>query len=319
MVPNTRRDFLRQAAVVGWGLALAPYASLAEGQQPTAETPTGPIDLAIARWDPAAVEQADLQAVATQLTEHAMANLGGMGRFVNRGDTVWVKPNIGWNRAPELAANTNPDVVATLVRLCLAAGAKQVKVGDFTCHPARQSYVTSGVAAAAEAAGATLVYLDERRFKEYDIGGKRLQKWPVWPDMVKADLVINVPIAKHHGLSKLSLAMKNYMGVVGEDRGRWHQDLATCLCDITAFMKPRLSLLDAVRVLTNHGPQGGNPADVAMKYTSAASTDIVALDAFGAELMGAKAHRMAWIRAAHEAGLGNMNYRELALREAVVS
>jgi uncharacterized protein (DUF362 family) len=276
-------------------------------------------DMTIARWGAEAVADSELGPAASRLTEQALSALGGIGRFVSRGDVVWVKPNMGWNRGPELAANTNPHVVATLVRLCLDAGAKKVKVGDNTCHQAKQCYAKSGVAAAVAEAGGEMVFLDDRRFKDVEVGGERIDKWPVYTEIIESDLVINVPVAKHHGLSRVSLCMKNYMGVIGGRRNAWHQDLAACLRDITAFMKPRLCVLDATRVLTAHGPQGGNVSDVKRLDTVAAGTDIVALDAFGAELLGHDPREIQTVRLAHEAGLGQIDYRELAIREVVVS
>jgi uncharacterized protein (DUF362 family) len=278
-----------------------------------------PPEMSIARWGAEMVADSELEPVARRLTHEALANLGGVGRFVGKGDLVWIKPNIGWNRAPQLAANTNPHVVAALVRLCLEAGAKKVKVGDNSCHKASQCYPRSGIAEAVEGAGGEMVYLDERRFREARIGGDRLTTWPVYPAILDSDLVINVPVAKHHGLSRVSLGMKNLMGVIGGRRNAWHQDLPACLCDITAFMKPRLTVLDAIRVLTAHGPQGGNTADVKRLDTVAASTDIVALDAFGAELLGHEPATIETVRAAHEAGLGQIDYRGLEVREVVVS
>lgn len=313
-MPNrTRREFLKRAAVVGGGMALAPYASWAE--EGAAADPA----MSIVRWGGDPVEDEGVDALAERLTRRAVAELGGMGRFVVRGDVVWIKPNIGWNRAPELAATTNPGVVAALVKMCLDAGAKKVKVGDHTCHDARQSYRSSGIEAAAKEAGADVVQLDDNRYREMKIGGGRLDKWPLYPEIVESDLVINVPIVKHHGLSKATLCMKNYMGVIGGNRGSWHQDLPSCLVDITAFMKPRITVLDAVRLLTAHGPQGGNPMDVERRNTVAAGTDIVALDAFGAELLGFGPPAIATIRAAEAAGLGTADYRSLAPTEATES
>ncbi|MFH1278081.1 MAG: DUF362 domain-containing protein [Candidatus Eisenbacteria bacterium] len=310
----TRREFLRTAAALGGGVALAPYASWA-AEDGAAANP----GMSIIRWGGDPVEDPGVDAMAERLTRRALGDLGGMGRFVGRGDVVWIKPNIGWNRAPELGATTNPGVVAALVKMCLDAGAKKVKVGDHTCHDARQSYRSSGIEAAAKEAGADVVQLDDNRYREMKIGGERLDKWPLYPEIVETDLVISVPIVKHHGLSKATLCMKNYMGVIGGNRGSWHQDLPACLVDITAFMKPRLTVLDAVRVLTAHGPQGGNPADVERRNTVAAGTDIVALDAFGAELLGFGPSAITTIRAAEEAGLGTADYRSLAPSESAES
>ena len=229
MSGSTRRDFLKTSALIGGGLMTADFAALTRAAFAADTLPT----MAIARWDEALLASADLALAAVGLTEAAVASLGGMERFVNKGDTVWVKPNIGWNRRPELAANTNPEVVGTIVRLCLAAGAKTVKVGDHPCHPARQAYRNSGIAEAAEAAGGKMVYLDEKRFQDMTLGGQYLDKWPIYLEVAEADLVINIPILKHHGLTKCSLAMKNYMGVIGGNRSAWHQNMDDCVADIT--------------------------------------------------------------------------------------
>lgn len=273
-----------------------------------------PPDMTIARWggEPEASASS-----ASRLTQKAIDGLGGMKRFVHRGDVVWVKPNIGWNRAPEFAANTHPDVVATLVALCLQAGARKVKVGDYPCNEARQSYENSRIAPEAKARGADIVYLDRDRFRRMKIAGRRLKEHPVYPEIVECDLVINVPVCKHHSSTKVTLCMKNYMGVV-DDRRLFHQDLSTTIADITQFMKPRLCVLDATRVLTAHGPTGGDLKDVKTLNTVAAGIDIVALDAFGCELLGHKAADIATVKLGAEYGLGTMDYRSLRLKELQV-
>ena len=318
MSDPTRRDFLKTSALVGGGLLAAESLVLREAALAASTPPV----MSIARWDEAAlpqIDQAGLADVAVKLTQTAVESMGGMGRFVNKGDTVWIKPNIGWNRRPELAANTNPDVVATLVRLCRDAGAKTVKVGDHPCHPARQAYRNSGIAKAAEAAGGKMVYLDKKRFQEMPIEGEYLQKWPLYVEVIDADLVINVPVLKHHGLTKVSMAMKNYMGVIGGNRGAWHQNMDACLADITQFMKPRICVMDAVRVLTDHGPQGGDPKDVDVRGIVAASTDIVALDALGASLLGHEPAAITNIAAAAARGLGTMDFSSLNPVEKILS
>ncbi len=303
----TRRDFLKASALLGGGALLADLSSLSNLVLAAAPPPA----MSIARWENAALANADLATVATRLTETAIASLGGMERFVRKGDVVWVKPNIGWNRRPELAANTNPDVVATLVRLCREAGAKTVKVGDFPCHPARQAYRNSGIAKAVKEAGGKIIYLDKKRFRDVELGGERLKTWPLHVEVTEADLVINVPILKHHGLTKATMAMKNYMGIIGGNRGSWHQHMDVCLTDITQYMKPRLTVLDAVRVLLDHGPQGGDPQDVEVRGIVAAGTDIVAIDALGATLLGHEPRDIGYIPAAEARGLGTSDYRSL--------
>jgi len=277
--------------------------------------------ICIAKWTgdkPAGNSQIDK--VAAQLAEKAIEGLGGMGRFVSRGDVVWVKPNIAWDRTPELAANTNPAVVAAIVRLCFDAGAKTVKVGDNPCHQPEKTYVSTGIPAAAKAVGAQIVRVDRRRFRQTAIKGERVKSLLMYPEILDADVLINVPVGKHHRRAGLSLCMKNHMGVM-DNRQPFHQAIADCVADLTRFMQPRtaLNVLDCVRVLNDHGPAGGDPADVLVKTTVAAGVDPVALDAFGAELMGRKPQDIESVVKGDEVGLGTMNYRSLAPREIAVS
>lgn len=310
----SRRDFIVQSTVAGttvWGAErLLTQESEAAGSDAT---------MAIAKWNGEGTpDDAELKRIAVELTEKAVAGIGGMKRFVSQGDVVWVKPNMGWDRTPDLAANTNPDVVATLVRLCLAAGAKTVKVGDNPCDLAEKCYRASGIADAAREAGAEIVFLDRRRFRETQIGGKRMKSVPLYPEIMECDLILNVPVIKHHGQANATMCMKNYMGVM-EERRLVHQDIPACLVELTRFFKPRVCVLDGIRILKNHGPKGGDPNDVELKTAVAAGTDIVALDAWGAELMGVKPSSIGSIVAGDKAGLGTMDYRSLNPREIMIS
>jgi uncharacterized protein (DUF362 family) len=276
-------------------------------------------DMSIARWTGAKqLDAKQFQNAAVKLTEKAIEALGGMNRFVSNGSTIWIKPNIAWDGTPESAANTNPDVVATLVRLCLAAGAKKVKVGDNPCDIAGKTYEKSGIAAAAKAAGAEVVFLDPTRFREAEIKGERLKTVSICPEIIECDLVINVPVAKHHRLSTATVCMKNYMGVI-DKRPTLHQEMPTCLADLTRYMKPQLCVLDAMRILMAHGPKGGKLDDVQTTTTVAAGVDIVALDALGAELLGKKPTDIGTIVKGAEVGLGKIDYRSLALRELAIA
>ncbi len=305
----SRRDFLKQSAVAG-AITLG-GAAWAENAAESLE----PLDMAIARWKGG---ESSVAEIAVKLTEQAMEALGGMKRFVSTGDVVWVKPNIGWDRTPEQAGNTNPDVIKTLVRMCLEAGAKKVKVGDNPCNPAEKTYVSSKIAEYAGAAGAEIVYLDSRRYRDMEIGGERLKKHPVYPEIVECDLVISVPVTKHHSATKMTNCMKNYMGVV-DKRQIFHQDLPTCITDITAFMKPRLAVMDAVRILTANGPTGGDLKDVRQANTIAAGIDLVALDAFGAELLGHDPKTIETVMTGEKRGLGVSDYHSLKLTELDVA
>jgi uncharacterized protein (DUF362 family) len=245
----------------------------------------------------------------------AVDELGGIRRFVARGDVVVVKPNAGWDRTPEFAATTNPEVVAALVRLSLEAGAKRVKILDYPVNDARRCYRQSGILDAATAAGAEVVYPDSRKFRDMKIGGGTIKSWPMYTEVVEADRIINVPIAKTHGTSTLTLGMKNWMGVMGGWRGRIHQRIHESLVDVSLFLKPSLVVLDAVRILTDNGPQGGDLADVKRLDTVIAGADQVAVDAYGATLFGIKGADIGFIRLGHEAGLGTMDLARLRMKK----
>ncbi|HOJ60238.1 MAG TPA: DUF362 domain-containing protein [bacterium] len=274
--------------------------------------------MSIARYKESPTEKDAIQEEAEKLTRAAIDALGGMARFISKGDVVWVKPNIGWDRPAELAANTNPDVVATLVKMCYEAGAKQVHVSDNTCNDQKRTFVRSGIQKAAEEAGARVYFLDPRKYKKMAINGKTIKEWEIYADMVEADKLINVPIVKHHGLCEVTLSMKNLMGVIGGARNRYHQDIDNSLPDLAAFVKPDLVVLDAIRVLTRNGPVGGNPSDVARKDLVAAGTDQVALDAFGATLLGHKPEDIGHIKEAAVRGLGTLDYASLSPKELTV-
>jgi uncharacterized protein (DUF362 family) len=246
------------------------------------------------------------------LVERALADLGGMARFVSRGDTVVVKPNIAWDRLPEHAATTNPDVVATIVRLCAAAGARSVIVTDVSCNEAEACFERSGIAAAAKAAGAEVVLPHPRFFTRVDLKGGTLGEWPVLEPFLDANKLINVPIAKHHSLTGVTLGMKNWYGLIGGDRNRLHQRIHESIVDLTAFAKPTLTVMDAFRVLVRNGPTGGDVDDVEMKRTVVASVDPVAVDAYAAlAWWGLAAPRIRYLRIAEERGLGRMDFASL--------
>jgi uncharacterized protein (DUF362 family) len=298
-----RRDFLKSAAITGAALALPTALDPILTRLGAAEK----TDLAVARGTPPA-----------GITRAAVDALGGMKRFVSRGDVVVVKPNIGWDRTPEYAANTNPEVVAALVGLCLEAGAKTVKVFDHPVTDARRTYKQSGIADAAAAAGASVTFIDDRKFKDMRINGRSLKSWPLYTEVFDADKVINVPIAKTHGISGLTLGMKNWMGVMGGWRGRIHQRVDESIVDLAMFIKPALTILDAVRILTANGPQGGNLADVRRLNMVIAGTDAVAVDAYGATLFGMKPAELGCVRIGHELGLGSMDLGGIKIRRITV-
>lgn len=253
------------------------------------------------------------------ITRAAVDAVGGMSSFVSKGDVVVVKPNIGWDRKPEQAANTDPIVVATLVTMAFEAGAKKVKVFDNTCNTERRCYERSGIEEAAKGAGADVFFTEERKFKKVNLKGEKLKEWPVYKDALDADKIINVPVAKHHTLARLTLSMKNFMGLVGGSRNLLHQSLDLNIVDLTAYFKPTLTVLDAVRILTANGPQGGNLKDVETRNTVAASTDPVAIDSFGATLFDMTGEQLGYVREGFERGLGEMDLTKVDIVEKSLS
>jgi len=325
MAQIDRREFIRTGVLAGAGgllgsqglWAILSGRSVALGLQPPAPSPQPP-SLTIAHYKSSPVEPDGIAEEAKRLTRQALEALGGMNRFVSKGNIVWVKPDIGWDRRPEQAATTNPDVVATLVEMSYQAGAKKVLVSDNPCNPARLSFPRSGIQQAAEKAGAEVIFLDERKFRKMSVNGKVLKQWEVYQDVVEADHLINVPIAKNHNLCLATLGMKNLMGVIGGPRNRLHQDLGGTLADLAAFIKPRLVVLDAIRVLTANGPVGGNLADVKRKDTLVAGVDQVAVDAVGATLLGYKPASIGYIAEGNARGLGTLNFNSLSPKQVEV-
>ncbi|MCA9641166.1 MAG: DUF362 domain-containing protein [Polyangiaceae bacterium] len=249
------------------------------------------------------------------LVRLAVEALGGMKRFISRGDIVSIKPNIGWDRQPAHAANTNPLVVAAVVKMVFDAGASKVIVTDASCNEPNRCFQRSGIWRAAHSLGATVIIPAEHRFREMRMRGDVLDQWPVYTPLVNADKVINMPVAKHHNLSKYTAAMKNWYGVLGGRRNRLHQNINTSIADLATFMRPTLTVVDATRVLMRNGPQGGNIDDAKDMHQVIASLDQVAVDAYGCTLIGEKPENVEYLKLGHERGIGNMNWKELRVVE----
>jgi uncharacterized protein (DUF362 family) len=238
--------------------------------------------------------------------------LGGIRRFISPGETVVVKPNIAWDRTPEQAANTNPQIVAEVVRLCREAGAAKVIVTDVSTNEARRVYQRSGIAEAARSAGAEVILPEERGFREVNLGGDILTTWPVFEPFLTPDRVINIPIAKHHSLTGATLGMKNWYGILGGQRHRLHQRIHETLADLAQFMRPTLTIIDAYRVLIRNGPVGGSLGDVELHKTIIAGTDPVALDAYAAKAFwDLDSDRLRYLRIAEQRHLGSTDLQKV--------
>ncbi len=293
-----RRNFLKNIAVGSLALNIKPNIF--------AQTPSRP-DLAVIKGESPSL-----------VTKEAISALGGMNRFISNGDRVLVKPNIGWDRKPEQAACTNPEVVKTIVELCLEAGAKEVKVMDNPCNPARRTYVRSGIAKAAKDAGAKVPFPKEHKLKKIPLNGEKLKEWEVYRDFIETDKLINVPIAKHHSLSRLTLGMKNWLGALGGNRNALHQGLDYAMVDLAAFFKPILTVLDAYRILHRNGPQGGRLSDTKLFKTVVAGVDYVAVDAMGTTFFDIKPEEMRFLQLAVERGLGIMDLEKIKIEKRTI-
>jgi uncharacterized protein (DUF362 family) len=255
-----------------------------------------------------------------QMFDKAIAALGGIGKFVKKGQTVVIKPNIGWDTIPELGANTNPLLVGRIVEQCVQAGAKEVFVFDNTCDEWNRCYANSGIEDAVKKAGGKIVPGNtENYYKPITVPkGQKLKEAKVHELILNSDVFINVPVLKHHASAKVTIAMKNLMGIVW-DRRFWHRnDLHQCIADFATWRKPDLNVIDAYRVMTRNGPRGVSQADIVIKKSLIVSTDMVAADAAAAKIFGSEPSDIPHIKIAHEMGVGNMNLDELNIERIKV-
>jgi len=266
-------------------------------------------ELAIARG------AAEGGATAEGLVQKALDALGGMKRFVSRGDIVVVKPNIGWDRMPIHAANTNPDVVGAVIKQAFDAGARRVVVADGSCNDPNRCFQRSGIWRKAYSLGAEVVLPAEHRYRTTRMKGELLDEWPIFTTLIDADKVINVPVAKHHNLAKFTAGMKNWYGILGGRRNRLHQSIDISIADLATFMRPSLVVIDAMRVLVRNGPQGGNIDDTKVMNTVVASADQVAADAFACTLIGQHRDNLPYLKMGHERGIGTMFWENLRVKE----
>lgn len=272
-----RRDFLRTVAIAGVAATVKFEGAMDVMAQTVKQTEAGS-----AGYDLVAVMGGE----PDEMFRQAIAQMGGMKKFVKPGSKVVVKPNIGWDKTPELAGNTNPKLVTEIIKQCFAAGAKEVAVFDHTCDDWQKCYKNSGIEAAAKAAGAKVLPADqESYYREISLPrGKNLKKAKVHNAIMDCDVWINVPVLKNHGGAQLTISMKNHMGIVW-DRGFFHQhDLQQCIADICTMSKPAvLNVVDAYRIMKTNGPRGRSASDVVLAKGLFMSQDIVAVDTAAAK------------------------------------
>jgi len=242
------------------------------------------------------------------MAEKVFELLGGVSRFISKGDYIMVKPNMSWDRRPEYAATTNPELVSAVVTQCFKAGAKKVLIVDNTCNDARRSYKNCQIQDMAGKAGADVRFVRDSHFIETDIpGGTSMKKWLIHKEVFKVDKLINMPILKHHSLSQVTIGFKNMMGLTGGSRGRIHRSFAESIVDLNRVIVPDLTIVDAIRVLRRNGPSGGNLNDVEELNTVIAGTDRVLVDAWSARLFGAEPESLEYLKLAYTVGMGEID------------
>jgi len=323
----TRRKFLATGLAAGAGLYALSYLGSREKafQLKTLRQNDLKNGLVVVRG----VKRGDQEPDPRAMTKKAIEVLGGMGALVTKGDIVVIKPNMAWaDKGPDWSTNTNPEVVAALIEMCIEAGAGRVKVFDYTISEnPRPAYEGSGIAQAARKAGADVFFVDKERFVPIEIpDGAVLKSWTFYDEVVdatKCDVLINVPAAKHHGTSKLSLGIKNVMGMIGGPRGNIHQDIHRKLADLNRVVKVDLTILDAYRVLMKNGPQGLSLNDVSNSPSIArrivAGTDRVAVDAYAADkIFRLKPDDVGFLKECQAAGLGEVDYTKNGVQDLSV-
>jgi len=305
-----RRDFLKKSMQAGVLAGIAgTFGSVSNIFAGPLKDPPSPYDMAAIKGGEPDV-----------MFNKGIESLGGMKSFVKKGQTVLVKPNIGWDVSPERGGNTNPLLVKEIIKRCYDAGAKQVYVFDHTCDDWKRCYSNSGIEKAANDAGAKVVSGDsEGYYQEVTIkGAVKLKKAMIHELLLSSDVFINVPVLKNHGSAGLTIGMKNLMGVVW-DRRFWHSsNLHQCIADCMLYRKPDLTIVDAYTVMKRNGPRGVSKEDVVIMKSQIIGRDIVAVDTAAAKLFGSDPSKIDYIRMAEELKLGTMNLDKLSINRIIM-
>ena len=313
-----RREVLRQwlppaaagMALAGLGLGFSNRAG--RHQPPSVESLPKPRDWRV-EPDAAGLLATSCGGGPVANLRQAVAAMGGIGAFVKPGERVAIKPNCAWDRTPEQAANTNPELIGELVRQCLSAGAASVTVLDNSCHDPGRAFTRSGIEKASRDAGAATAHQRNTGTVSLDLGGTTLGSWEVLKPIAEADRVINVPVVKHHSLSRATLGMKNWFGALVGRRPNLHQRIAQVCAELGAAFRPTLTVIDATRILTSGGPTGGSLALVNPADCIAVATDPVAAEAWGAGLLDLGPEQLPHIAIASRLGLGTADWQSVSV------
>lgn len=313
----TRRDFFRRS--LGAGAAVALTGGLAGwlwNRHPPGDFNRGAASALLP--DFSAKRPGPALAIVTGENRAAMVRrgleaMGGIGRFIQRGDRVMLKVNAAFATPAILSATTHPELAAELVRLCLGAGAASVLVTDNPINDPESCFNLTGLAPAVRAAGAQLVLPRAAQFAPGTLpGGRLLRDWPILHEPFRGiTKLIGVAPVKQHNRAGASMTMKNWYGLLGGRRNQFHQDINGIIVELAMLVRPTFVVLDGTASMMANGPTGGSIADLKPTHTMVVSTDGIAADAFGATLLD-KTHRdLPYIARASERGLGTLDFESL--------
>jgi uncharacterized protein (DUF362 family) len=310
--PITRRQSIKKLFKISGGLALT--GAITWPFQKTISARPGPTNEKFIIEGIGQTPEYSVRALTGKVFEAA----GGIQKFVSKQDVVVIKPNISWARPPDLAATTHPEVLEAVIELCQEAGAKKVRIADHTIHDARRCFAITGAGMVAKKTGADLVYPRSSLMRDMKLQGHRLDVWPVFLPLVEADKVINLPVAKVHSLSGLTLGMKNWIGAVGGRRSALHQDIHLAIVDLAQFFRPTITLIDAIRIMIANGPSGGSRSDVSVSNRLILSDDPVAADARAAGLFNLQPQDIGFINLGEKWGLGTTEFKKLREHKVII-
>jgi len=314
----SRREFLARSAKAGISIAAVAgaarllYESDVQKMLPKPSVVSGLKDYSVA---PVVGQTMSIVSgpARSQTVRKAVELLGGIDRFVKPGETVLLKPNIGFATPPRICATSHPDIISEITKLCYQAGAKKVFVTDNPINDPTSCFELSGISAAAAKSGAEVILPKADYFRPMTLAGGRLIKnWPVLYEPLKnVDKVIGIAVVKDHHRSGASMIMKNWYGLLGGKRSIFHTDINTIIVELATLVKPTLVILDATQVMVSNGPTGGSSSDLKQTNIMIAGCDQVAVDSFGATLLNMKPADLPYLLKAESLNLGTTDYESL--------
>lgn len=318
-----RREFLKRLGTTGLAIAGVTAAGFLLHNRKTGveESKTLKIPEYKIELGPSDVEMAITRGTdVDKMVRAALGEMGGIDKFIKKGDVVFIKPNVAFDRPPRLGATTNPEVVSAVIKACQRAGAKEVMVGDNPINSPESCFYKSGIKRAVEESDAKIIYPTKSTFEIIEVGGVAINRWSgFYAPFKSATKLIGIGPVKDHNLCYASMSMKNWYGLLGQGRNRFHQKIHDVIADLAQLVKPTLVFLDGTRVLMRNGPTGGSLSDVVEGNTIACGVDMVALDSFGyTELLKRDLNELGYVHNAHERGLGNKNWKSLNYRDITV-